>query len=140
MRNYWPQLFFSSLLLAAAIALACGSPSHIPQSVTVSPATADAKDFPGGEVQFTATAVYNTMPSPIQSVSATWSACLQGVPSENVSISTSGAAQCASGATGTYTIYAFVPDPSFHGVCASGSLPCGGSCGGVVGNAQLTCP
>jgi len=133
--------FFFLLVLAAAITLACGgSSAHIPQSVSVSPATADAKDFSGGQVQFTATAYYKTMPSPVTNASATWTECYQGMPSNGVSISTNGVAQCASVATGTYTVYAFVPDPSFHGVCASSSLPCGGTCGGVVGSAQLNCP
>jgi hypothetical protein len=141
-RSYRPHIFLCLLLVAAAITLACGSSSpHIPQSVTVSPATADAQSYPGGQVPFTAIAYYNTMPSPVTNAAATWNECLQGGgPSEGVSISTSGVAQCMSGATGTYTIYAFVPDPTFRGECSGSSLPCGGTCGGVVGSAQLTCP
>jgi hypothetical protein len=142
MKRLGPQLFFFLLVGAAALTLACGSSSsHIPQTVTVTPATADAQDFPDGQVQFAATAYYNTMPTPVNKAAATWSACVTSTsqPMNGVTISTSGLAEC-SGGTGTYMIDAFVPDPSFHGVCAGGSTPCGGACGGVVGSAQLTCP
>jgi hypothetical protein len=135
-------LFVSLLVFAAAITLACGSPAspHIPQSVTVTPATADAESFPDGQVQFAATAYYNTMPSPVSNVTATWNSCAQNGPTTEVSVSTTGVAQCASGASGTYMIYAFVPDPNFKGVCSGSALPCAGACGGVVGTAQLICP
>jgi hypothetical protein len=141
MRALGPQLFFFLLVVAAVITLACGgSPAHIPQSVTVSPPTADAQTFPNGQVQFTATAYYNTMPSPVKPSPATWGACGPNENNSGVSISTTGLAQCVSGTSATYEIFAFVPDPDFHGVCAAESTPCGGSCGGVVGTAQLTCP
>jgi hypothetical protein len=142
MKRCGPQMSFFVLVVAAAITLACGSSSsHIPQTVTVSPATADAQDFPDGQVQFTATAYYNTMPTPVNNASATWTACVttNSQPTNGVTINTSGLAQC-SGGSGTYMIDAFVPDPSFHGACAEVTLPCGGSCGGVVGSAKLTCP
>jgi|SRR5579863_2064776 hypothetical protein len=146
MRNFGPQLFFFLLLVVAAITLACGSSAHIPQSVSVTPATADAQSFPGGAVQFTTTVSYNTKPSPVKGVTASWTACSQQAsPANLVSISTTGVAKCLSGASGTYGIYAFVPDPTFRGVCAAanvpvGTQPCGGGCGGVVGSAQLICP
>jgi hypothetical protein len=141
MRSVQLQFYFS-LLLLTAIALSCGGGSsfHIPQSVTVTPETADAKTFPNGQVQFTATAYYNTMPSPVKPSPATWGACGPNENNSGVSISTTGLAQCVAGTSGTYEIFAFVPDPDFHGVCAAESTPCGGSCGGVVGTAQLTCP
>jgi hypothetical protein len=142
MKRFGPQLFFFLLVAAAAITLACGSSnnSHIPQSVTVNPATADARSYPNGQVPFTATAYYNTMPSVVTPASATWNVCSQAGPTSAVSVSSSGLAQCMSGATGAYTVYAFVPDPEFKGTCGSSSAPCGGTCGGVVGSAQLTCP
>ncbi len=132
------KLFFA-LLILAAIALSCGSSSHIPQSVTLTPASATATN---GSVQFTATVTYNTMPSPVTNPPATWGACVGNANVNGVSVSTTGLAQCSQGANQSYTIYAFVPDPDFKGVCAGGAeqLPCGGSCGGVVGTAQLTCP
>jgi hypothetical protein len=139
MRKLWPQISFFSLLVAAAIALACGSGAHIPQSVAVIPATANAQDYPTTGVQFTATVYYNRKPSPVSPAQASWNACYEGGPTDGVSVSSSGMAQCA--ASGVYTIYAFVPNPAEKGVCGgSSSLPCGGSCGGVVGMAQLTCP
>jgi hypothetical protein len=141
MKTHEPQFLFGLLVAAAAITLACGSSSHIPQSVVVTPPTADAKDFPGG-VQFTATASYNSMPSPVKNVSATWTACGTAgslEPATLVTISSSGVAQCLSGASGNYTVYAFVRNPAFRGACP-GSLLCGDSCGGVIGSAQLTCP
>lgn len=146
MRNYGPRLFFFLLVVAGVITLACGGPSRVPESVAVSPAAADAKDFPGGLVPFTATATYNTMPSPVNGVSATWAACVQTLPpTGGATISSNGVAQCQSGATGTIAIFAAVPIPGFRGICASpGSVPvgtpCGGACGAVVGIAQLTCP
>jgi hypothetical protein len=138
MKRFRPQISFLLLVLAAAITLACGSGAHIPQSVVVNPATANAQDYPGASLQFTATVYYNTKPSPVSPAQASWSACYQGGPTDGVSVSSSGVAQCA--ASGTYTIYAFVPNPTVKGVCGGGSLPCGGSCGGVVGTAKLTCP
>jgi hypothetical protein len=129
---------FLLLILAAAIALSCGSSSpHIPQSVTLSPSTADGTS---GPVQFTATAVFNTLPSPVSPALATWGACGANGNNDGVSVSTSGLAQCMSGPAQTYIIFAFVPDPNFKGICGSESQPCAGSCGGVVGTAQLTCP
>ena len=143
MKKHGSQLLFCLLVAAAAITLACGSSSsHIPQSVAITPPTADAKDFPGG-VPFTATASYNSRPSPVKNVSATWTACGMTAgslePATLVTVSSSGVAQCLSGASGNYSVYAFVPNPAFHGACP-GSLLCGNSCGGVIGSAQLTCP
>lgn len=61
MSSFRPVFFFSLLILTAAITLACGSSlEHLLQSVSVSPATADAKDYPEGLVPFTATGYFNT--------------------------------------------------------------------------------
>jgi hypothetical protein len=138
MRNSGLLVLSFLLLFAAAIMLACGSGSaHIPQSVTVSPATASPSN---GQAQFTATAYFNVMPSPVTPAAATWSACggAANLDTSGVSISTTGLAHCSAGPSRTYTIFAFVPDPAFKGVCSAES-PCGGSCGGVVGTATLTC-
>jgi len=140
MRTFGPQLSLFSLTIAATISLACGSAAHIPQSVVVNPATANAEDHPGFDVQFTATVYYKTKPSPVSPEPANWSACYQGMPSDGVSVSNSGVAQCMSDASGVYTVYAFVANPAEKGICGGGSAPCGGTCGGVVGMAQLTCP
>jgi hypothetical protein len=137
MRIFGPHVLLFLLILTAAIALSCGGSSHIPESVTVSPAMADGAN---GPVQFTATAYFNTKPSPISPASATWGACGANANNSGVSISANGLAQCTSGPAQTYIIFAFVPDPNFKGTCGSEALPCAGSCGGVVGTAQLTCP
>lgn len=144
MKKYGPQALFGLLVAAAAITLACGSSSHIPQSVTVSPATADAQNYPSGQVQFTATALYNTMPSPVTSATASWGACNQSGSTSLVSVSNTGVAQCTSGASGTFTIYAFVVNPSIKSCIQpsepAGAFSCGFSCYGVVGHAQISCP
>ena len=142
MKKYGPQLLFCLLIAAAAITIACGSSTpHTLQSVTVSPATADAKNFPNGEVQFTATAVYNTKPSPVSPATASWGACSQGKSTTSVLVSNAGVAQCTSGASGTFTILAIVFDQN-----PKQPLPempkwdvfCGDP--GALGHAQITCP
>lgn len=50
-----PLLMFFLVLTVAAITLACGSSSHVLQTLSISPTTRDAQNFPGGLVQFTAT-------------------------------------------------------------------------------------
>lgn len=140
MKCYRPQFFLFLFIVAAAIALACGSPSgRILQSVTLSPAIADAQKYPGGQVQFVATGSYSAPPSPVAPLSATWGACDQnGSSTESVSVSASGLARCATGAVGTYTVWGFDANPS-QGTC-NAITACGGGCGRVTGTAQLTCP
>jgi hypothetical protein len=142
MKKYGPQLLFCLLVAAAAVTIACGSSTpRTLQSVTVSPATADAKNFPNGEVQFTATAVYNTKPSPVSPATASWGACSQGKSTTSVSVSNAGVAQCTSGASGTFTILAIVfdlnpkqPPP----LMPKWDVFCGDP--GALGHAQITCP
>jgi hypothetical protein len=141
-----------ALILAAFFASSCGTgPSALPcnansqtpaqgqgqlQAITLSPAVADAQNCPSGQIQFIATGVYI---DPTQTVTpqlvAAWGACQQDVPTSDVSVTTKGVAQCASGATGTYTIWANYPTNPFCNVVG----PCGQGCT-VVGTAQLTCP
>jgi hypothetical protein len=136
MRHYALPLFFL-LLIAAAVTLACGSSPHILQSVTISPATADAQN---GEAQFTATGFFTGSPSEVTPLSATWGACSQGwQPTTGVTVSSKGLAQCTTGASGMYTIFAFDGNPGFA-TCAV-SVACGPPPRGSVANtAQLTCP
>ncbi len=77
MTGYRPVLAFS-LLLAAAFTLACGS-SHKLETVTISPSTADAKNFTNGQVPFTATGTFNNSmsPTPLASKDVHW--CV-GIP------------------------------------------------------------
>lgn len=128
-------LSFLALILAASFALSCGaSTSNQPaptgqlQSITLSPATADAQ-----EAQFTATGHYINPPQTFTPQPAAWGVCQQNAPTSEVSVTKNGLAQCASGAVGAYTVFAFV------GTNCNAVNACGGGCT-IVGTAQLTCP
>jgi len=149
MRTFGPQLFFFLLLLAAAITLACGSPTkpvlaacnsaptavngQSPESVILCPPSADANDYPDGLVQFVAIGNFSSPPSPALPEYAMWGACQDKQFTSGVTVSSKGVAQCASGASGTYTVWA-----------TAGPVVClvVGPCGdcGPTGSAQLTCP
>ena len=138
MKNYALPSFFL-LVLAAGATLACGTSSspRLLQSVTVSPATADALNYPNGQVQFTATGFYSREPSPVTPLSGTWGACYQGASTAGVTVNQNGVAQCAVGAAGVYTVFA--EDYPYQGGGCLATTACGGGCW-VAGTAQLTCP
>jgi hypothetical protein len=144
MRNLGPHLFSFLLLVAGAIMLACGSSQHSVQtlqSVTLSPASADAKNYPNGEVQFTATGTFAAPPSPVTPLPVTWNTCNVNNQPE-ISISATGAAQCNSGAVGTFVVEATGTQNLGQGQCLA-IMACGSpgeDCEGVHGVAQLTCP
>src|ERR1039457_343379 len=99
MKKYGPSVFFLAIL-AIALTLACGGSSpRTLQSVSLSPATADAE---GSPVQFTATGYFNQQPSTATLTQTNWGACYQNQSTTAVSVSTEGAARCAAGAVGTY--------------------------------------
>jgi len=128
------------LALAAAIVLSCGSGTSSTrqlQSVTLNPAIADAQDYAQGQVQFIATGYYNTSPLAVTPLSASWGTCSQGASTSAITVTSGGLAQCATGAVGTYTVWA--EDFPFSGGGCGATTPCGGGCF-VVGSAQLTCP
>ena len=131
MKHYGPQFFLLFLILAGAITLACGtSPGRLLESVTLSPMQADAQDFPGGLVQFTATGAYTKPPSPVTPLSATWGACdATGNVTTQVSVSTNGLAQCATGASGIYEVWAF-DELNLKGTCGAINA-CGGNAGAL---------
>lgn len=111
------------------------APNRSIESITINPATADAQDYPNGQVQFKATGYYNTPPSPVTPIAATWGVCVENAPTNEVSVTATGLAHCAAGAVGTYTVFAYAfPNPSCLAITA-----CGGGCT-VEGTAQLTCP
>jgi hypothetical protein len=120
-----------ALLLACAVGLlACGSNRSL-QSVSVSPA------FASSQAQFTATGIYNQMPTGVD-ITGTTTWCVGSAngmcvgfiePGATVS---SGLAQCQRGFTGTVTILAGQPGPMGN--------PDGGSQLKPFGAAQLTCP
>jgi hypothetical protein len=122
---------FLALILAATFTLSCGSSEGQLQSITLSPAAADAQT-----VQFTATGYYANPSHTVTPQPAAWGACQQNVPTTEVSVTQGGMAQCASGASGTYTVFAFV---TIRSSCDPAQDRCGDGCT-VVGKAQLTCP
>jgi hypothetical protein len=131
-----------ALLAAAAICLACSpAPTHQLESITLSPTSADAKDYPNAEVQFVATGHYNISPMTVTPLAASWGACSQQFATTTaVLVSQNGLAQCAAGATGTFTVWVNDPMPLGKGVY---SCPAQGACGGgcnIQANAQITCP
>ena len=141
MRKSLVGLYVLALVGAAAFALSCGSgsdPNHMLQSITLSPATADAQDYPGGLVQFTATGYYAVAPKTVTPLSACWGSCYNSASTTAITVSQSGVAQCASGAVGTFTVWANDP-PGPTGVGCNAITACGGGCM-VSGTAQLTCP
>ena len=122
------------VVILAAFALSCGSNQGQGklQSIAVTPATASAQ-----QAQFTATGFYVNPSHTVTPQPATWGACYQGTPTTDVTVANNGLAQCASGATGTYTIWA--NDPVDVMSACPAVTACGGGCT-VQGNAQLTCP
>ena len=126
---------------ATIVALGCGTGRHQLESLTVTPATATAQ---GQGVQFTATGHWSGSPATVTPQSATWGACVQQVsgqsPTTEVTVSSTGMAQCASGAKGTFTVFAYDPPLGTPPRPQCDALTsCGGGCT-ISGTAQLTCP
>jgi len=127
------------LLLVVAAACGCGSSGRKLESIAVSPATADAQDFPSGEVQFTATGTYSSSPStaPLDSTQVTWcvgssDGTCAGLVNPGAAVDANGLAHCNSGFTGTVTILAGVPGQAGNPDAGVPLAP--------FGAAQLTCP
>ncbi len=132
-------LSFLALALAASLAMSCGASQgqNQLQSIALSPAVANAQDYPNGQVQFTATGYYTNPSRTVTPLPATWGTCYKVATTSDVSVTRDGLAQCAPGATGTYMIWASVP-VNVNSGCPTIDA-CGGGCA-VQGNAQLTCP
>jgi len=138
----------SLLILAFVITLACGSPRPKVktncgsfagsnstgglESVSLCPSVADAQQYPDGQVPFLAIGTYTTQPSPaLIPTGVVWGACIGEANTNDVTVA-NGVAKCASGASGTYTVWATgTPVCLLVGPC--------GACG-PTGTAQLTCP
>lgn len=132
-----------SLLLLAT--LGCGG-NHQLQSITIQPATADAKNFPNGQVQFTTTGMYSgsSVPVPLTSNELTWcyggttaqASSLQGMCAGNIAnfagVDQNGIAECSPTFQGSVYILAGTPSRS--------PTPVGESQLRLYGAAQLTCP
>jgi hypothetical protein len=123
--------------------LACGNSSSQRelQKVNVSPTSADAQNYPNGQVQFTAAGTYNTSPVTVTPLQASWGVALNGLPSTGVSIKSDGVAQCADGAApGVYSIGAWDVMHTNGATCAIVGPYGEPGCNAVLGTAQLTCP
>ena len=120
----------ATLLVAglSLVATGCGNGNpRVLQSISVSPASADAQNFPNAQVQFTAVGTYSQPPSPSPTTASSWSLADPAM----ATINQSGVAQCNSGASGVTTIAATAPAPCHGTGCTAVQL---------VGTAQLTCP
>jgi hypothetical protein len=136
MRKLQFALCFAALFAVSSVVLSCGTNSQGPgqlQAITLSPASADAQNYPGWQVPFVATGVYMNPTHKVTPQPALWGACHQNAPTSEVSVTKAGVAQCASGASGSYMVYAF------QLTNCTVLTACGGGCT-VVGSAQLTCP
>jgi hypothetical protein len=130
-------LFSATMLIAGC---AGGNPGNRQlESLSVSPATASAN---GSAVQFTATGYWSSAPTTVMPPSATWGACTvtDSTPTSSVTVSTTGQATCASGATGTYMVFAWDPEYGYTGPVCNAISACGARCGRVAATAQITCP
>ena len=136
---------FGPLLLLSLAAVSCGS--HQLKSVTLQPASADAKNSPNGQVQFTAKGVFSDSSTPVTLTSKDVSWCIgeltssanptAGVCVGNVArfatVDQNGLAQCLNPTfQGSGYILAGKATPSMN--------PDGGAQMTVFGSATLTCP
>lgn len=135
------------LLLVVAAAVSCGGGNRQLQTVSLQPAQADAKNFPRGQVQFTATGTFSHPPSPVPLTSKDVTWCVgeltnvanptAGVCVGNIAtvatVDQNGLAQCTGAPfPGTEYILAGTPLPSMN--------PDGPTQLKVFGAATLTCP
>jgi|ERR1700681_497625 hypothetical protein len=113
----------TSILALPLVVLAAGCGNGAPrvlQSVTASPASADGKNFPNGQVHFIPTGTYNKPPTTVTPLAVTaWSAN----PSTIATIDQNGIAACSPGQIGIAKIR----------VAVAGDGP-------MMDVAQLTCP
>jgi len=136
MAKLFPVFVLILLIVMALNFLACGGGETPRQllSVTVTPSTATASDFPNGMVQFTATGMFSRAPSPAIVNPTEWQLAPSNTyPTDAVSMTTSGVAQCKSGFAGTVTIQG-------GGLVCPSNPMMGIPCHPVFGTAQLTCP
>jgi hypothetical protein len=143
----WLRLLLCCFALAGvgALVLSCGSGSqHQLENISMAPVFADAQQYPGGQVPFVVTGYYNTAPMTVTPIPAKYGACSHPPPpvlptsTTEVSVSTSGVAQCGVGANGFYLIWANAPLPNGTYSCPSDN-GCGTGCV-LAATAQLTCP
>jgi hypothetical protein len=127
------------VLFAVLVMSGCGSSRQL-QSVTLSPVSADAQRFPGGQVPFAARGTFSKPPSPsdltskdVQWCVGTSTGACAGNINPGATVDPNGVAQCNIGFVGTATILA-------GNVSSTSMNPDGGSQLKVFGSAKLTCP
>jgi hypothetical protein len=136
-------LYVFAALLLAFETVSCGNAANpnadrVLQSIAVTPLSADALNFPNGQVQFTATGTFTKAPSPAAvpftaPYSGGWSVSdASGIDQSIATINQDGIAQCKPGASGTFKVTAMASNGACHGTqCTSVA---------VAGNATLICP
>src|SRR5439155_8163106 len=98
--------FVGAVAMLVIIGLGCGS--HL-NSVSLSPAVADAQNFPNGQVQFSATGTYGSSSKPVPVTNLTWcvgapnGSCYGNIASV-AAVTGNGVAQCLPVAAGPATI------------------------------------
>jgi hypothetical protein len=130
------QLWLCIVLTVLATALiSCGNSSNKLESISISPATAAAKNYANGEVQFTASGMYSNGQE-VKPLAVLWS---NGPPwlmqPWAIQIDRNGVASCVSAPAGTYEVWAGAPiNPDIPLSGMNQSTP------QVNSTAALTCP
>jgi|SRR5215467_7510864 len=130
------RLLFPSLALAflALALISCGSSSKKLQSISITPATADAKDFTNGQVQYTAAGTYSDG-SQVKPLTVLWSPGPPWVAPRPILVNDNGLASCGTAPAGTYPVWAGAPNDLSTPVSRMNqSTPM------ATATAQLTCP
>jgi hypothetical protein len=127
-----PSLALTFLALAL---ISCGSSSKKLGSISITPAVADAKDFPNGQVKYTAAGTYSDG-SQVKPLPVMWSAGPPWVATSwDVKVDGNGIATCGTSPAGTYPVWAGAPTSVSTSVTMMNqSTPM------VTATAQLTCP
>ncbi len=129
---------FGVMLSLAIVLVNCGSSSGL-RSVTITPGTADAQNFPNGQVPFAATGVFagQGQSGPVNAMwwnSQPW-AMSTPIPATGFNITSAGVATCTGFLTGTFTLWATAPiDQTLPLSKMTKSTP------QRMATAQITCP
>lgn len=134
MRKLYPSVKALLVVVSVASVLGCGSSRKL-KSIIINPATADAQQYPGGQVQFTASGTY-TDGSKVNPLPVKWSG---GQPWTQmpwiIQLDSNGLASCGNAQSGVYNVFATAPlDPSSPVSQMNMSTP------QLTATAQLTCP
>ena len=127
-----PLIFI--LTVFVIVLLSCGNSSDKLQSISVTPATADAKDYANGQVQFAASGMYSNGRE-VKPLAVLWTGGSPWVMQPwAIQIDGNGLASCVS-AVGTFEVWAVAPINANIPLSAMNQ-----STPQVSGTAQLTCP